>query len=135
MEFLRLVKRHLNRECKPWLLYDMHFAHRARIVQAYIEEHFRPLMVPKRRGAIICVVLFKLLYQSRPEGTMRQVNRAKVTFGGDEPIGLSELFRGFHVPVARSQLLPAQHWLRGYRHEIVILVECPEHVHTEVRLP
>ena len=48
LEFLQLVRQHLSRDCKPWLLYDQHYAHRSRPVQAYIQEHFRPLMQPKQ---------------------------------------------------------------------------------------
>ena len=48
LDFLRMVKTNLHEGCRPWLLFDQHRSHRARPVQDFMAQHFRPLMVPKQ---------------------------------------------------------------------------------------
>ena len=47
LELLEMVVANLPTSQRPYIIFDGHRAHRARIVKAYMEEHFVPMQMPK----------------------------------------------------------------------------------------
>ena len=46
LELLKQIKANLTKDCRPFLIFDGHSGHKNNDVKAYMDIHFRPLLMP-----------------------------------------------------------------------------------------